>query len=88
MINDQDAGRCGRGVREGERGDGAAAGVVLEAEGGAEGDGGLVGDGQAEPEPVGGAGAAPGEALDRFGGGQSQALPGVLDCHRDGGAGG
>jgi hypothetical protein len=28
------------------------------------------------------------EPLDRLGGGQSQALPGVLDCHRDGGADG
>jgi hypothetical protein len=77
IFDDQDAGRCGRAVREGERGDGAAAGVVLQAEGGAQGDGGLVGDGQAEPEPVGGAGAAAGEQLDRLGGGQAQARPGV-----------
>jgi hypothetical protein len=37
-----------------------------------------------------GAGAPVGssEPLDRLGGGQAQALPGVLDCHRDGGVGG
>ena len=38
--------------------------------------------------PGAGAPAGRSEPLDRLGSGQSQALPGVLDCHRDGGAGG
>jgi hypothetical protein len=40
--------------------------------------------------PEAGAPVGRSEPLDRLGGGQpqSQALPGVLDCHRDGGAGG
>src|ERR1700733_4069911 len=88
IVDEQDAPRWGRGGPEGERGDGAAAGVVLETKGGAEGEGGLVSDGQAEPEPVAGPGASPGEPLDRLGGRQPQALPGVLDGDRDGVAGG
>jgi hypothetical protein len=55
----------------------------LEAKGGVKREGGLVRDGQAEPEPVGGAGAAAGEPLDRLGGGQPEAPSGVTDLYRD-----
>ena len=83
IFDDQDAGGYGPGAREGERGDGAAAGVVLEVEGGAEGEGGLVGDGQAEPEPVGGAGAATGEPQPTASGWPvSQAWAGLLSATR------